>query len=388
MQEIRLFRGLREARFISRPNRFTVFCEVDGQTVKAHLPNSGRMRELLIPDARLLVHYAAAPTRSTAWTVDAVFRDHYPVVLRTDRSNAVTQALLEQRLVPGLEDAEVVATEVTHGASRFDFLLHRGGRDLMLEVKSCTLFEGEVAMFPDAVTARGAKHVRELTGLAKEGTPAAVIYLVQSPTPLHFLPDLHTDLEFTRAFLDSRDHVMNLPLAIEWGPDLEVARPPRLLDIPWDLIEREAEDRGTYVLLLRLDAEHELEFGHGRRHRFSAGWYAYVGSAMRGLSQRMARHVRSTKRPHWHIDALRAVSRVAGHVLVRSADRLECPLAAALSSVADFTVAGFGASDCRCPSHLFGFTSDPLHRRTVHDILGYFKMARLGPALARGLPGR
>ena len=325
------------------------------------------------------MQHDAASTRATAWTVDGVLRDGIPVMLRTDRCNAVARALLEQRLVPGLEQAEVVACEVKHGASRFDFLLQHEGRSLWLEVKSCTLLGGPVAMFPDAVTQRGARHVRELTEMSRSGTAAGVLFLVHHPAPRFFAPDLHADLDFARAFLESRGHLLHLPLALEWSADLALSRPPRLLDIPWDVLEREVADRGSYVIVLRLDEDRDLEFGRGLSHRFRAGWYAYVGSAMRGLSSRVARHLRLRKKHHWHVDALRAVAQVTGHVMVRSSERLECTLADALGAVADFPVEGFGASDFGCSSHLLGFETDPLQRSAVHDVLAQFRAARLIP---------
>ena len=150
------------ATFLERPNRFLGRCNADGLgVVDAFLPNPGRLWELLLPGA-LLYLYPATPSekiypsrRKTNYTVLAVQRNGSPIFLHTHITNQVARYLIERRLIPPLEGAEIVKGEVSHGRSRFDFLLREHGRDLYLEVKSCTLFGNGVAMFPDAVTERG-----------------------------------------------------------------------------------------------------------------------------------------------------------------------------------------------------------------------------------------
>ncbi len=109
---------------------------------------------------------------------------------------------------------------------------------------------------------------------------------------------------------------------------------------------------GSYVLLIRLDEARVIAAGRQPRQRFAAGYYAYVGSALNGLRARLARHLREDKRLHWHIDYLLREARIVDVVTCRSQERTECVIAAALAERFDM-VAGFGASDCRCRSHLF-----------------------------------
>ncbi|NOZ22314.1 MAG: DNA/RNA nuclease SfsA, partial [Planctomycetes bacterium] len=134
--------GVIQARFAQRPNRFLVRCRHPSLgMVEAFLPNPGRMWELLLPGVTLyLTPEAMSPTRRTKYTAVAVERDGEPVFLHTHLTNHVARFLIERGRVPGLEDAKVVASEVAHGHSRFDFLLRRGGRKFFMEVKSCTLF--------------------------------------------------------------------------------------------------------------------------------------------------------------------------------------------------------------------------------------------------------
>jgi len=109
---------------------------------------------------------------------------------------------------------------------------------------------------------------------------------------------------------------------------------------------------------------------------FGKGFYIYVGSAMANLSERMERHRRIRKKHHWHIDELRAVSEFHAVLAIPSSTRLECEIAKALSKIAEWSIRGFGSSDCSCKTHLFGMKSDPLHSEDFHNMLQYFKMDR------------
>lgn len=366
------------ATFVSRPNRFLVRCEsADLGEFEAFLPNPGRMWELLLPGA--VVHIAPDPPaagtiRKTWFTCVAVERDGAPVLLHTHSNNRVARHLIEQGRLPGLEGAEVVRPEVRVGQNRFDFLLRDGHGLLYLEVKSCTLFGNGVAMFPDAVTERGRRHVLELAEMARSGTRTAVAFMVHTSKVSHFMPDYHTDLAFSRAILDVRGTLPILPVAVEWRRDLTLGRRVRLLEIPWDYIEREAQDRGAYLFLMHLPNELYVAVGALGEVRFREGWYVYVGSAMAGLDARLARHARLTKTPKWHIDYLRGHASEVLSWPVRASARLECPMARALSAVLEPGPPGFGSSDCACVSHLYYSEVHPLRRGDIHRILEPFRM--------------
>src|SRR5690606_3308581 len=160
--------------------------------IEAFLPNPGRLRELLFPGVSVFLTNGAAANRKTRYTMVAVERAGSPVFLHTHVNNRVARHLLDARMIPGLERATVLREEVRVNQSRFDFLLREGRQETLLEVKSVTLFGHGVAMFPDAVTERGRRHLLEL---AERSTPRhrhAVLFLVHAPTPRVFLPDYHT----------------------------------------------------------------------------------------------------------------------------------------------------------------------------------------------------
>jgi len=249
---------------------------------------------------------------------------------------------------------------------------------MLLEVKSCTLFSKKVAMFPDAVTARGKKHLEELTHLSEHGTSCAVLFLVHWPRAEVFLPDFHTDLEFARAMKDAKEKVRFFPVSVEWGDGLSIVPGrTRVLPVLWDALAREAEDRGSYLMLYHLPKRRQIEIGGLGRVTFKQGYYIYAGSAMKSLSKRVERHRRIRKNLHWHIDYFSGLAQFKAALPVRSEDDLECEIASAISSISEWSIPGFGCSDCSCSSHLFGFSTDPLSLRQFHDALQYFRMDRL-----------
>jgi len=372
-----LYPDLRRASFRRRLHRFAVECDLDGRTAAAHLPNPGRLWELLLPGRTVLLAPADTPGRALAWTAVAAERDGATVLLHTSLANRVVEFLIGAGRIPGLEGASVVRREATVGDSRLDFILRRGGEEILLEVKSCTLFGENLAMFPDAVTERGRRHLLNLSAQIRPGRRCGVVWLVQWPRAQRFLPDYHTDPAFARTFLEEKDRLFYRPVAVSWRPDLRLGPDVRVLPVPWDLLRREARDRGAYLLLCRLATERSIEVGSLGRIAFPPGTYCYVGSARKALSRRIGRHLRMRKTLHWHIDYLRAAADSCTALPIRTADDLEHDLARALRSIAETSVPRFGSSDCVCGSHLFGWRDDPLRNPAFISLLQHFRMDRL-----------
>ncbi|MCE5263647.1 MAG: DNA/RNA nuclease SfsA [Deltaproteobacteria bacterium] len=363
--------------FIDRPNRFVIRCATAGGVVEAYMPNPGRMWELLLPGRTVYLVGKAGGQAGLAHMAVAVERDGIPLLLHTHASNAVAAALIARGRIPGLEDAEIVRREVQAGKSRFDFLLQKNGRPFYLEVKSCTLVGRRIAMFPDAITARGKRHLEELAGLSRSGTACGVLFLIHWPQARFFLPDYHTDLEFARTFLAVRNDLSITAVSLGWRADLSLDPEVRAATIPWELIEQEARDAGSYLMLLHLPRAVTIAVGSLGMKTFAAGHYLYVGTASRGLSRRMERHRRKGTAVHWHIDHLKGYADRCTPIPIRSASRLEHELAAAVGKIADGCVADFGSSDCDCPGHLFHFTEHPLRQPSFIDLLLRFRIDRL-----------
>lgn len=380
--EAPLFGPIVRGTFLHRPNRFVIRCATASGDVEAYMPNPGRMWELLLPGRTvyLVEKPRGGPANLTHMAV-AVEREGIPLLLHTHASNDVAAALIARGRVPGLEEAGIVRREVRVGSSRFDFLLRKNGRPFYLEVKSCTLVGREIAMFPDAVTLRGKRHLEELAGLSRGGTACGVLFLIHWPKARFFLPDYHTDLEFARTMLSVRNDLPITAVSLGWRPDLSLAPEVRAATIPWELIEQEARDAGSYFMLLHLPRAVTIAVGSLGTRTFAAGHYLYVGTASRGLNRRMARHCRKKTAVHWHIDHLKGHADRITAIPIRSASPLEHELAAAVGKIADGCVAAFGSSDCDCPSHLFYFTDLPLRRPAFIDLLLHFRIDRLEPFL-------
>jgi sugar fermentation stimulation protein A len=372
------------ARFINRPNRFLVRCLLQDRTIQAFLPNPGRLHELLLPGCTVYVtKKPPSPTRKNRYTVLAVEREDRPIFLHTHRTNDVAADLINLGKIPGWNGARVIGREIRIDHSRFDLLVDHKKMEWLVEVKSCTLFGEKTAMFPDAVTERGARHLRELAELARNGRKTAVLFIIHWPRADYFLPDYHTDLAFSQTLLAVRDRVEIIPIAVEWKTDLTLGETIKRVQIPWEVIEREAKDRGSYLLILKLRRGRTLEFGRKEnRQVFPAGYYVYVGSAMKNLTQRLERHRRLRKNKFWHIDYLREGSEFISALPVRSSEDLECAIAERMRPIADWTIPGFGASDCACPGHLFGMNEDPLKYPAFIGLLQYFRMDRLNEKLS------
>ncbi len=381
---MRFFENIERAEFIDRPNRFLVRCRKDGQEITAFLPNPGRLQELLVPGRPIfLIWDGPSSLRKNPYTAVAVEREGLPIMLHTHKTNAVARYLIDKGRVPGLEGARVIGQEIPIGHSRFDLLVEDQGKPILLEVKSCTLVGERLAMFPDAVTERGARHLRELAELSEKGRESGVLFVVHWPMADFFLPDYHTDLHFARTMLACKGQVRFFPVSVKWEKDLSLDSKTRLLTIPWDFIKREAEDRGSYLVILKLGEGKAIAIGKIGKIVFPTGYYIYVGSAMTNLTARVERHRRLRKNHHWHIDYLRQEAEFETALPVRSSVSLECPMAEAMKKIADWEIPGFGSSDCSCPSHLFGMKDHPFHSSEFINLIQHFRMDRLYPLLKR-----
>jgi sugar fermentation stimulation protein A len=188
-----------------RPHRFLLLVEVAGRRVPVACGDPGRLERLLVPGARLLL--AAAPAgsalRRTAFTAVLVQAGRGWVSIQPALANRIVQFALERDGLPELAGAKVLSCEIRHGASRIDFLLRHRGQNLLAEVKSATWVIGRRALFPDAPTERGTRHVRELAACARSGSRAALIFVVQRRDAASIAPHAGRDPAFAAALRDA-----------------------------------------------------------------------------------------------------------------------------------------------------------------------------------------
>ncbi|KGX91960.1 sugar fermentation stimulation protein [Pontibacillus halophilus JSM 076056 = DSM 19796] len=168
-----------ETMFLERPNRFILHCRYQGEIITVHLPDPGRLTELLQEGASVYVQHSDDKGRKTEWSAVCVRSGTTLVSLNTTIANTLVEKALKEHRIPLLEEADYVRREYTLEGSRFDFLLHEEKTEHLVEVKSVTLGIDGIGYFPDAVTKRGRKHVEELTEyvLTDQGK-ATVIFVI------------------------------------------------------------------------------------------------------------------------------------------------------------------------------------------------------------------
>ena len=170
-------------RFIARPNRFIARVAVDGQEVTAHVKNTGRCRELLLPGAPVILSRAAKEGRKTAYDLVAVYKGDMLVNIDSQAPNAIAHDYLKARFPQAL-----VRREAVYGPSRLDFHVQDGEMSLYAEVKGCTLEEEGLALFPDAPTERGVKHLESLMDCVEKGHQALALFIIQMRPVKAFSP--------------------------------------------------------------------------------------------------------------------------------------------------------------------------------------------------------
>jgi len=152
----------------------------DGQSLTVHCPNSGSMHGCSTPGSPVVISHADNPHRKYPWTLEMVQDHGVWIGVHTGRTNHLVREALENGVIDDFGLLYAIRPEVSVAAgSRLDFRLETASGPIYLEVKNCSLAENSVALFPDAVTARGAKHLHELVRLAAAGYGAAVIFCVQ-----------------------------------------------------------------------------------------------------------------------------------------------------------------------------------------------------------------
>lgn len=182
--------------FLRRPNRFIAHIVIDNKEQICHVKNTGRCKELLPEGAKVWCQQFDDPKRKTKFDLISVQKGHR--LINMD-SQAPNKAAGEWLAGGGVGKIDNLRAEVKHGDSRFDFYFEKDGNPCYLEVKGVTLENDGICAFPDAPTERGAKHLRELTALAKQGLGAYVLFVIQMRDVKYLHPNDATDPTFGNA---------------------------------------------------------------------------------------------------------------------------------------------------------------------------------------------
>lgn len=215
--------------FKDRPNRFIAHVEIEGKLETVHVKNTGRCKELLIPDCTVILedfrNRDGYENRKTKFDLIAVYKNldhnhplykkHNPILINMD-SQAPNKVVAEWL---ALQNYDFIKPEYTYGNSRVDFYMEKKNPDsenqgkqgsvphqkFLMEVKGCTLEKDGIGYFPDAPTERGVKHLRELAAAVKQGYKCYLAFVIQIPGVKTVLPNIETHAEFGQALEEAKN---------------------------------------------------------------------------------------------------------------------------------------------------------------------------------------
>ncbi len=230
---------LKKAELIRRLNRFVAEVSIDGRAETVYVPNTGRLSELALPGAEVLLSPLNGKFR---YRILYIISDDYPVMIDSTYSNRLFHDLLIERRVPGLENFTGLKREPVYGNHRFDFLIEQNGEERFLELKSCTLFHETTASFPDAVSDRASEHVK----LLAETGVGEIVFFVLKDGMKKFIPNYHTDFTFYETLKNCGGSIRSRALSVRYNEDLRIEK---LTEIP--VVIPDVRPRGIFMLILR-----------------------------------------------------------------------------------------------------------------------------------------
>lgn len=196
-----------QATILKRYKRFLADIEIDGKTVTVHVPNTGSMQACWEPNWKCALSVSNNPARKMAHTLELTHNGESWIGVNTGNANKLAKIWLTQNQIPALSGYTTVIPEKKIGESRVDFYLegHASLPACYVEVKNVTLKLGGIAQFPDSVSERGQKHLRELMQIKKSGLRAAMLFVVQREDVSVFAPAASIDPEYARLLKEARN---------------------------------------------------------------------------------------------------------------------------------------------------------------------------------------
>jgi sugar fermentation stimulation protein A len=373
MQYVRLYDAWEKASFINRLNRFTLLLKKNGKTLKAYLPNTGRIEEYLTEGNTFYI--TPSPTQKFAYRIVSTRYQNNYVLLDTIKMNSLAEALILKKLLPFFHNVKMLKREIPCDQMRVDFFLDKSnGPPGLLEVKTCTLCHNGVALFPDAPSRRASHHLKALHSLGASGYDPAMLFIIPNGSAKVFMPNFHTDYDFSMKVL-SEVRVKLIAVKVELFDPVTVDF-DSVEELPVDFVrtKKNCTPAGSYILVLKNDRDIEIAIGKLGKIFFMKGYYAYVGSAMGSLENRVKRHGKKKKTLFWHIDYITPhPMKIEKTFLFRRIDRIEFSLAERMKEICAGTIEGFGSSDTGQPSHLFYFRNPPHRSRPFMTIIMDFR---------------
>lgn len=198
--------------FVSRPNRFIAYVKINDCVETVHVKNTGRCKELLVPGAKVYLSIAENSARKTKYDLIAVEKKSDEEVMLINMDSQIPNDVAREWIArSGLFSSDAqIKREVTFGSSRFDLYVTDGDRRAFIEVKGVTLEEDGVALFPDAPTERGVKHVSELIRAHESGFEAYILFVIQMKGVRLFSPNARMHPDFANALVQAKLKGVNI----------------------------------------------------------------------------------------------------------------------------------------------------------------------------------
>ena len=202
------YENIVKGQFISRPNRFIAEVNIGGKKEVCHVKNTGRCKELLIPNCTVYLERSSNHERKTKYDLIAVQKGKMLVNIDSQAPNKVFGEWIENGEY--LKDIIRIKPECKYKNSRFDFYIETKDRKIFAEIKGVTLEENGIVRFPDAPTERGVKHINELCDSVKSGYDAYIFFIVQMEECKYFTPNRNTHPEFADALITAQKCGVNV----------------------------------------------------------------------------------------------------------------------------------------------------------------------------------
>ena len=195
-----------KGKFKSRPNRFIAIVEIDGAEEICHVKNTGRCKELLVKDTVVYLSKSDNPNRKTKYDLIAVEKGNLLINMDSQVVNGVCCEYIPKMF----KDIVRIKPECKYENSRFDFFVETKTEKIFIECKGVTLEENGVALFPDAPTERGRKHLKELQNAVKNGYATYVVFIIQMKGVTRFEPNVKTHREFSEELKSAKENGVNI----------------------------------------------------------------------------------------------------------------------------------------------------------------------------------
>lgn len=193
------YSSIKTAKFIKRPNRFIAHVLLDGREEIVHVKNTGRCKEILQEGVTVILEEAQNANRKTRYSLIAAYKGDVLINIDSQVPNLVVYEAIKEQKIKEIQQVDKLRRETVYGKSRFDLSFEAMGQAGFVEVKGATLEIDGVALFPDAPTERGCKHVYEMITAVENGYSGFVFFLIQMKGIRYFTPNEEMDPEFAAA---------------------------------------------------------------------------------------------------------------------------------------------------------------------------------------------